>query len=144
MLAKFGFFEAYLNRSARERVAALQMMAGKGDAIAFDAMTGLMWTSRLSSFDMGHAAAKVYIEQLNDNGVGGYRDWRLPTLEELASRLDPKGLQPHRKRYLWSVDTDAQGEPWFVDGVDATINRMQAATGYVWAVRGLGGISGFR
>ena len=144
MLAKFGFFEAYLNRSAREPVAALQMIAGKGDAIAFDAMTGLMWTSRLTSFDMGRVAAKVYIEQLNDHEVGGYRDWRLPTLEELASRLDPKGLQPYHRRYLWSVDTDPEGESWFVDGVDAAITRMQAPAGYVWAVRGLGDISGFR
>ena len=143
MLAKFGFFEAHLNNSAREPVAALQMIAGKGDAIASDPLTGLIWTNRLSSFDMGRAAAKVYVEQLNDNAVGGYRDWRLPTLEELASRLDGNGLKPHRKRYLWSSDTDPEGESWFVDGVDAEITRMKAPVAYVWAVRGLGDISGF-
>ena len=144
MLVKFGFFEAKLNPTTPEPVATLQIVASKGDIIAVDPLTGLMWTSHLSSFVMGYAAAKVYVEQLNDNATGGYRDWRLPTVEELASRLGRKGLEPHRERYVWTIDTDSYGEPWFVGGVAAEITRMQAPSGYVWAVRGPGDISGFQ
>lgn len=141
-LARLGFFEAHLNPTSPGTVAALQMVASEGDAIAFDLVTGLMWNSNLSSFEMRFAAAKVYVQQLNDKALGGYRDWRLPTAEELASRLGLKGLEPHRLRYIWTVDTDPNGGHWLVDGVDAEITRIRDPSGYVWAVRGPGDTSG--
>jgi hypothetical protein len=55
-----------------------------------DRATGLMWQQAGSAEEMSFAEAGMYVAQLNaGNGFAGYRGWRLPTLEEAMSLIEP-------------------------------------------------------
>jgi sulfatase modifying factor 1 len=52
-----------------------------------DKKTNLMWQISGSDRQLYFKRAKSYIKQLNNENFAGYSDWRLPTVEELASLL---------------------------------------------------------
>lgn len=60
-----------------------------GDKVVIDHATGLMWHQSGSTFGLNWYKAKRWVEQLNREGYGGYNDWRLPTIEEASSLLEP-------------------------------------------------------
>ncbi len=66
--------------------------------------------------------AEAYIQQLNAKKFGGYNDWRLPTLEEAMSLMEPK---KHRElhidrvfdrtqQWIWTADKESAGRAWCV------------------------------
>lgn len=67
-----------------------------GDGTVTDTSTGLMWQQETAS-QMTWQSALGYCEDLP---LGGYTDWRLPTIKELASIVD-------LSRYNPSIDTTA-------------------------------------
>ena len=75
-----------------------------------DVSTGLMWqtSERRSSWK----EAREYMDKLNSESYGGYSDWRLPTVEELASLLEPVP----NKRHLYIHDMFGAGALWIWTG----------------------------
>lgn len=63
-----------------------------GDGTITDNVTGLIWTQELSTSAMSWSEASEYCESLT---IGGYSDWRLPTVKD-----------------LWSIRDFSQGWPW--------------------------------
>jgi len=73
--------------------------------------TGLMWQQSGSPEQLKFGVEKrepwEYVDQLNQQHVGGFSDWRLPTIEELASLLEPIGqheglfIDPVFDKTLW-------------------------------------------
>ncbi|MDP6584865.1 MAG: DUF1566 domain-containing protein, partial [Anaerolineales bacterium] len=62
----------------------------RGEKVVVDNATGLMWHQSGSDDEMNWGDAKEWVEHLNSKeGYAGYRDWRLPTVEEAASLLEP-------------------------------------------------------
>ncbi len=61
------------------------------DGTVKDTETGLMWAVKDNGEDINWKEAKKYSENYR---VGGYTDWRLPTLNELASIYDSKNGYP--------------------------------------------------
>ncbi len=61
----------------------------KGGNVVIDYATGLMWLQSGSKDYMQWIAANGWIRNLNARGYAGYSDWRLPTIEEAASLLEP-------------------------------------------------------
>ncbi|MCP5002975.1 MAG: DUF1566 domain-containing protein [Planctomycetes bacterium] len=61
----------------------------KGDKVVIDYATGLMFQQSGSSNEMSYGEAIDYVEKLNGESYAGFRDWRIPTVEELASLLEP-------------------------------------------------------
>jgi hypothetical protein len=59
-----------------------------GDGTVTDKVTGLMWQKAGSPSEMTFDAAGKYVGELNSSRLGGYGDWRLPTMEELCSLLE--------------------------------------------------------
>ena len=94
----------------------------KGDKVVVDYATGLMWQQSGSSTELRYSDAKNYIHRLNRESFAGFSDWRLPTVEELASLLEPKKkgvryIDPvfnMRQLRFWSADKRSSGTPWSV------------------------------
>ena len=92
----------------------------KGKVI-IDRATGLMWQQAGSTEEMNFEATAAYIAQLNaGRGFAGYRDWRLPTLEEAMSLMEPhknsNGLFINaafvaKQKWIWTIDKSA-GVAW--------------------------------
>jgi len=56
-----------------------------GDGTITDTKTGLMWSEKDNGLPIKWSDALSYCSNFN---VGGYNDWRMPTLAELASLFD--------------------------------------------------------
>ncbi len=63
--------------------------AQSGGTVVYDRTTGLMWQQSGSQSDMNYERVKNYISELNREQFAGYNDWRLPTLEEAMSLMEP-------------------------------------------------------
>lgn len=57
--------------------------------IVIDHATKLMWHQSGSTYGMNWEKAKRWVKLLNKRGYAGYYDWRLPTIEEASSLLEP-------------------------------------------------------
>jgi len=83
------------------------------DKVVVDCSTGLMWQRNGSERDTwSWHTAPNYIKKLNAMSFAGYNDWRLPTIEELSSLIEPwknrNGLYINEvfsgKANFWSAD----------------------------------------
>ncbi len=115
--------------------------------VVMDLASGLMWQQAGSGDRMSRAAADSYIAELNRSQHAGHGDWRLPTLEELGSLLEPgrqsQGLyvdafyfDPEQET-CWSADRDGEsGEPYFVSfNIGRAVLAYGEKTAFVRAVR---------
>ncbi len=57
----------------------------KTNETVLDTKTNLMWAAKDNGSDISWKDAKAYCENFN---AGGYKDWRMPTQEELSSLYD--------------------------------------------------------
>jgi hypothetical protein len=116
-----------------------------GDGTVMDRATGLMWQKSGSKDRMLYENAPKYIEELNSMKFAGYSDWRLPTVDELISLLEPKKqsndlyISPIFDRnqwWCWSADT-IKGSPraWYVFFYDGLVGWVGFSSSYY--VRGV-------
>jgi len=61
-----------------------------GDSVVIDRAIDLTWQQSGSGYTMNYESAQVYIDSLNSVGFASYDDWRLPTLEEAMSLMEPQ------------------------------------------------------
>ena len=116
----------------------------RGDVV-LDQATGLMWQKSGSDGELEYEDARAYIQQLNRQRFAGYDDWRLPTIEELMSLLEPEkqsnGLYispifDTEQSWCWSADRDSSGLAWGVLFVSGNLDWLILhSTNYVRAVR---------
>ena len=94
-----------------------------GQHIIVDLITGLMW-QRVGLEITSIRSMKKKIDELNLEGLHGYNDWRLPSVEEAMSLMEASPndkdihLNPNFSREQPFVFTSAQRTPsgyWFVD-----------------------------
>ena len=113
--------------------------------VVIDLNTGLMWNQSGSDEKMTWKAAKYWVKRLNKRGYAGYKDWRLPTLEEAASLVEGKwgGANDRRssgirnRLNIDSVFDDRQRSIWTGDIVKG---RNKVKGGHmVWVVFFAGG-----
>jgi len=57
-----------------------------GDGTVLDQKSGLMWAAKDNGEDVNRQGAERYCERYRG---GGYEDWRMPTVDELAGLYDP-------------------------------------------------------
>jgi len=81
MLKKRGFFASNWNKSGNFSNK-YEAKTINGENVVIDNATGLMWHQSGSEKYMSYTKAKKWIDELNRRSYAGYRDWRLPTLEE--------------------------------------------------------------
>jgi len=90
-----------------------------GQAI-LDRATGLMWEQSSSPNYMLFEEAQKYVDELNRREFAGFSDWRLPTLEEAMSLMEPKQISELyfdakfgiKQLWIWTADAYSAGEAW--------------------------------
>ncbi len=88
-----------------------------------DLATNLVWQQSGSHHPMSWHQAQSYIHMLCESRFGGYQNWRIPTINEILSLLNPLSddnfcmepvFSPDQK-WLWSSDTRSKKSVWSVD-----------------------------
>jgi hypothetical protein len=119
----------------------------QGVAVVVDEVTGLMWEHRGSGqlVGGGWSGAAERVDRLNQERVGGFVDWRLPTIEEALALMVPPGtggfhispsFDASGAPFVWTTDGEREGRGWviyYLDGFAAVEDHGFNA--YVRAVR---------
>lgn len=108
MLKEYNFYDRVRNPRGGFKNALVENENGT----VTDQATGLMWQKGGSTGSLDRKGANKYIQELNRQGFAGYADWRMPTVEELASLLARKKtngvhLAPefdNKNSRCWTVD----------------------------------------
>jgi Protein of unknown function (DUF1566) len=117
--------------------------------VVLDRNTGLLWEKLPSEMGTTWASAKA---NCINKAVGGQKGWRLPSIAELASLIDPSitfpgpTLPPRnpfgtvQSTFYWSASTDASdpNHAWvvaFAEGSVFPINKLHEIF-LAWCVRG--------
>jgi hypothetical protein len=145
MLKKFDFFDSSWNKAGRGFDNQYKAETIKGDKVILDEASGLMWQQGGSPESMSYEAAKKWVEDLNNNGYAGYHDWRLPTLEEAMSLMEPRKnkdlyIDPifdSNQTWIWTSDPyqGAAGRQWVVNFSTGYCNDLSALYYYLVYVR---------
>jgi len=140
------------------------VLSNWGNAAVLDRETGLIWERSPNGTRVTRGAAQ---HQCNEKAVGNRLGWRLPTVQELASLIDPS-LAPNfpplpsdpiplpaghpftnvQKFFYWSATFDSPSvtgveQTWVVgfdDGRVTVATSGSGGTGNVWCVRGGQGV----
>lgn len=120
LITQWNFFDITLNPQGRFDNA---LARSKDGLTVIDETTGIMWQQ--SGLDLCSIRKMTHdIAELNENGFAGYKDWRMPTVEEAISLMEPtpnsKGLYLHLcfSREQPFIFVAAKRNPtgyWFVD-----------------------------
>jgi len=114
-----------LNENQRPRDYIDNQFEAQGEVVV-DHATGLMWQQSGSPNAMNYTDAQQYIRQLNQRRFGGYADWRLPTMPELMSLVEP--TEKHGDLYIDPVFDAAQRWCW---SSNLRI-RGESSSGWAW------------
>jgi hypothetical protein len=145
MVVEKGFYDRYRNPHSPGFVNKFEKVKA-GPAIV-DHASGLMWQQSGSAETLDHEHAPVYIDQLNEESLAGFNDWRLPTLEEAMSlmerkqNLDGNYIDPMfdaKQSGIWTVDTDKAARVWVTYFSNGNCGHYQfGSQNYVRAVRSI-------
>jgi len=96
----------------------------RGDGTVAEEHAGLVWEREGTPYAVDYAQALEHVAALNRERLGGWTDWRLPTVPELATLLRPVARErahclepvfdPARPR-LWSADRRTFHSAWSAD-----------------------------
>jgi len=132
MLAKYNFFDKYYNKTGNCKNH-FEVKTVKEDKIVVDFATALVWHPSGSPEYMNLEKAKQWIVELNKKRYAGYTDWRLPTLEEVASLMENAesryglfvdAVFSREQVYIWTGDTFGKSKGWVIDFFGGDVNRV--------------------
>jgi len=95
-----------------------------GHPVILDLATGLMWMRTGSNERYRYNETAAWIRRINAKRYAGFNNWRLPTIEEAGSLLEPKrsdsGLHISRRfdataKRIWTTDTFPPKGHWYVN-----------------------------
>ena len=100
-----------------------------GDIVVKDNNSHLMWQRDISTSLMTWDSAKVYCKRLE---YGGYRDWKLPTQDQLLTLIKEKGVDGFRwQGGLWNY-TD-HGSSYFWSSTEERTAFLDTSIGIVFS-----------
>ncbi len=105
----------------------------KNKHLLYSKDTGIFWQREGAGFTLSWYKACEYVEYLNTLKFCGLTNWRLPTVEELATILRPPNLlrdfclnsyfSPDI-HWLWSCDTCTKKKSWTIDLVESFFESL--------------------
>ncbi len=101
----------------------------EGDNVVIDHATGLMWHQFGSFKNISWKGAKRWVIRLNENGYAGFTDWRLPTLEEAVSLLEPSAKNGNQ--FINPAFDKTQSSVWTCD---SNISNSSLSLDRAWSV----------
>ena len=99
------------------------------DNVVIDHTTGLMWHQSGSFKNISWKSSKRWVTKLNENGYAGFTDWRLPTLEEAVSLLEPSTKSGNQ--FIDPAFDKAQSSVWTCD---SNISSSSLSLDRAWSV----------
>ena len=111
MLIKYSFFDITRNILGTFE----NHFVDNNDGTVTDKATGLMWQKSGSASSLDNRSAKEYIKRLNRQRFSGYSDWRMPTVQELASLLNKSRINGV---HMAPVFDNKQIRCWTIDPCD--------------------------
>ena len=143
-IAEHGLYERDVNASGSGLAHDYVSRVAGEQVVVFDRATGLVWQKGGSGSSITYPQAVEYVRALNGANHAGETDWRLPTLEEAMSLMEPRRLgdyhlDPVFERgaapYVWTSDfaADRRWVVYYRDGIAAM--EPPELNGYVRAVR---------
>ncbi|MCI0514327.1 DUF1566 domain-containing protein [candidate division KSB1 bacterium] len=139
MLRTHNFYASDWHDQGRGAVNDYLIEEHAGGKVILDRVSGLMWQQAGSPQPFRTQAAAEYIQQLNQKKFAGYTDWRLPTLKEAMTLMEPytNYLELHIDPIfeglwgIWTMDLDEFQQHWGVN----FYNRPQRDSGGEFYVR---------
>lgn len=86
MITEFNLYDRAINPAGDFA----NQFVDNGDGTVTDETTGLMWEQGVSPKRLTYQKARAYVKERNRKKYLGHTDWRMPTLEELCSLLEPR------------------------------------------------------
>jgi hypothetical protein len=123
MLRKYDFFDSTKNQTGKGIFHLYEKREQDRQSIVVDYATGLTWQQSGSPSYLTFENAQAFVTQLNAEKHAGFNDWRLPTLEEAMSLMEPKKhsnlyidpLFDRQQTWIWTADKESAGRAWYVD-----------------------------
>lgn len=149
MLVKHDFYDKIRNASGKGVTHKYKPQAIADAVVVIDHATRLMWQKK-GSEPMTLNKAENYISHLNTKTFAGFSDWRLPTLEEAMSLMEPQAYDKfhiapvfHRGvNFIWTADRTPDGRGWMLYFFDGYLNAEQPGfNAWVRAVRWTGDVA---
>lgn len=132
MLSKYNFFDKYYNKSGNFKNHFVLQTLNK-DTVVVDYSTALMWHQAGSPLYMKWNKVDEWLKEFNKKGYAGFNDWRLPTLEEAISLMEPTEalgalfldkIFDREQRFIWTSDRYSGSKVWAVDYFGGDVNRV--------------------
>ncbi|HPA13634.1 MAG TPA: DUF1566 domain-containing protein [Desulfobacterales bacterium] len=106
-----------------------QRFVEKEDSVIIDKKTGLMWCLLDSDSDLGeglnYESSIQYVKNLT---VGGYRDWRLPTVSELVKIYKTPPFFPSvQPKWYWTSKSYSRYADGWSKVIDIVTNKEETA-----------------
>lgn len=117
-LKKKKLFDRFENPIPRDSMIVPGFELQQGGKVVIDTVNGLMWQQSGSDNWMFYRDVEAYINKLNEDRFAGFAGWRLPTLEEAMSLMDP--LQGGNGFYINPVFNEKQPWIWTSDKTSAS------------------------
>ncbi len=123
MLQEKGFYDRDWNWVGEGIKHQYEPVTRRGAKVVIDHTTNLTWQQSGSSRYVDTAHAEQYVRALNQQKFAGHGDWRLPTLEEAMSLMEPTKkhddlyIDPvfdHTQGWIWTADKESVGLAWYV------------------------------
>ncbi len=118
MISKHDFYDRRKNPESRGKLNMFELQ--RNGKVVYDYGFDLMWQQSGSQKYMIYEDALKWIASLNVERFAGYSDWRLPTLEEAMSLMEPQRNENYlyinpifdsRQPWIWTADR-VKGESW--------------------------------
>lgn len=97
--------------------------------LVVDHTTGLIWERSGSKKELKLTVVHEYVVELCQSNFAGYNDWRLPTLEEAMSLVEPSRkngdlyLDPifdKKQTWIWTDDKGEDRDMWVISFYQGT------------------------